>query len=128
MPKPKVHRLGELQLRIMKVLWERGEASVAEVHKLLADRSELAYTTMATMLRKMETRGLVRHRLAERRFLYRPAVLAEEVTRKMSSHLVERLFAGSLADMMTHLLSTHEISRTELEALEKLIAERKKTL
>jgi BlaI family penicillinase repressor len=128
MPKPIVHRLGELQLKIMKVLWEKSEASVPEVHKLLSGETELAYTTIATMLRKMEARGLVKHRVEERRFLYRSAVQEDDVTRKMSAHLVERLFEGSLADTVSHLLSTHEVSREELTKLEKLIAERKKKL
>ena len=128
MPKPKVHRLGDLQLKIMKVLWERAETTVAEVHKVLSAQTELAYTTIATMLRKMEVRGLVKHRLEERKFLYRPAVHEEEVTRKMSNHLVERLFEGSLADTVSHLLSTHEVSREELDKLAKLIAERKRKL
>lgn len=124
----KIHRLGDLQLRIMKVLWSSGEATVADVHKALADESDLAYTTVATMLRKMEARGLVRHRLDARSFVYRAAVAEEAVSRGMADHLLERLFEGSLADMVRHLLSTREVSRKEMAALEKLIAERKKTL
>ncbi len=128
MTKPKVHRLGELQLKIMQALWERSEATVAEVHKNLSTETELAYTTIATMLRKMEARGLVKYRVEERKFIYRAAVQSEEVSQKMSAHLVERLFEGSLADMVSHLLATHEVSREELNKLEKLIAARKKKL
>lgn len=128
MPKSTTHRLGDLQLKIMKVLWERDEVTVADVHKLLSEKTDLAYTTFATMLRKMEARGLVKHRTDERRFLYRAAVKEEDVTRKMSSHMVERLFEGSLADTVSHLLSTHEVSREELDKLAKLIAERKRKL
>lgn len=112
----------------MQVLWEHSEATVAEVHKTLSADAEFAYTTIATMLRKMEVRGLVKHRAEERKFLYRPAVKAADVTQKMSAHLVERLFEGSFADMVSHLLSQHEVSREELEKLEALIAERKKKL
>jgi len=128
MTKSKVYRLGDLQLRIMKILWQRAEAAVGEVHQALAGEGDLAYTTIATMLRKMEARGLVRHRLHERKFLYRPRVKAEEVTRKISAHFIERLFEGSLADMIAHLLTTRQISREELARLEALIAERKKKL
>jgi BlaI family penicillinase repressor len=117
-------RLGDLQLKIMKVLWDRGEANVAEVQSALAD--EPAYTTVATMLRKMEARGLVRHRSEGRRFIYRAAVSAEEVTRSMADDLVERVFEGSLASAVSHLLRTREVSREELRELERLIAERKK--
>jgi predicted transcriptional regulator len=126
MHKSKVYRLGDLQLRIMQILWQRTEAAVAEVHQTLAGEGDWAYTTIATMLRKMEGRGLVRHRLHERKFLYRPAIKAEEVTRKISAHFIDRLFEGSLADMIAHLLTTRQISREELTRLEALIAERKK--
>jgi BlaI family penicillinase repressor len=128
MNKSKIHRLGDLQLKIMKVLWDRREATVADVHETLADDRGLAYTTMATMLRKMEARGLVKHRLVGRSFVYRPAVAAEAVTRSMADHLVNRLFEGSLADTVSHLLTTREVSRQELVKLEQLIAERKRKI
>ena len=126
MLKSGIHRLGDLQLRIMKVLWASGEATVADVHKALGEESGLAYTTIATMLRKMEARGLLEHRLAERSFVYRAAVEEEAVSRGMADHLLERLFEGSLADMVRHLLSNREVSREELSKLEQLIAERKR--
>jgi predicted transcriptional regulator len=126
MAKSKLYQLGDLQLKIMKVLWGRAEpATVADVHEALSDEGKLAYTTIATMLRKMEARGLVRHRLHDRKFLYRPAVQAEEITRKISAHFLDRLFEGSLADMLAHLLTTQEISCEELARLEELIAKRK---
>jgi predicted transcriptional regulator len=126
MIKTRIHRLGDLQLRIMKVLWARGEATVAEVHKAVAGERDLAYTTVATMLRKMEARGLVKHRLEARSFIYAGAIAAAAVSQGMADHLLERLFEGSLADMVRHLLNTREVSREELSKLEKLIAERKK--
>jgi BlaI family transcriptional regulator, penicillinase repressor len=128
MTKTAIHRLGELQLRIMKVLWASGEATVAEVHKGLGAESDLAYTTVATMLRKMEARRLVTHRLEARSFVYRAVVGEREVSQGMADHLLERLFEGSLADMVRHLLSNREVSRAELSKLERLIAERKKRL
>lgn len=124
MAKTHVHRLGDLQLKIMKILWER-PASVSEVHEALrAER--LAYTTVATMLRKMEARGLVTHEEADRRFIYRPAVAADVVTRNMADDILERLFEGSLASMVSHLLETREVSRDELSELERLISRRKR--
>jgi BlaI family penicillinase repressor len=126
MSKTKVHRLGDLQLRIMKILWDRREATVSEVHETLG-RQDFAYTTVATMLRKMEARGLVRHRAEGRSFVYRAAVASDAVTRSMADHLLDRLFSGNLADMVSHLLTSREVSREELSKIEKLIAERKKS-
>ncbi len=110
----------------MQVLWDRSEATVAEVHRSLSAEADFAYTTVATMLRKMEDRGLVKHRSEGRSFIYRAGVGADEVTRSMADHLVDRLFEGSLAETVNHLLSTREVSREELSQLERLIAERKK--
>jgi BlaI family transcriptional regulator, penicillinase repressor len=126
--RPKIHRLGDLQLKIMKRLWACREATVADLHQQLQDEKELAYTTIATMLRKMEARKLLKHRLEGRSFVYRAAVPEEAVTRGLADHLVDRLFEGSLTDVVSHLLSTREVSRDELTELERLIAERKREL
>lgn len=123
---PNHHRLGDLQLRILQVLWERREASVANVHADLKPERDLAYTTVATMLRKMEARELVAHREEGRTFLYRALVAAEEVNRSVGAHFVERLFEGSLADAVSHLLTSRAVSRAELDQLEKLIKEAKR--
>ena len=123
--KRKIAKLGDLQLRIMKILWLRGEATVTDVLADLTGPSDLAYTTVATMLRKLEAKDLVTHRIEGRSFIYRARVKEEEVTRTMADHFVERLFEGSLTEVVSHLLSTREVSKDELETLERLIAERK---
>src|SRR5436853_3755795 len=105
MSKTRLHRLGDLQLRIMQELWQRGEATVGMVHEAVGVEGNLAYTTVATMLRKMEVRGLVKHHSEGRTFVYRPIVGEEAVSRGMADHLLQRLFEGSLADMVHHLLS-----------------------
>lgn len=123
-----VHRLGDLQLRIMNCLWEKGEASVNEVVKVLNVESQFAYTTIATMLRKLEARGLVAHREEGRAFIYRALARQSEVSQSLADHLVQRLFSGNWLEAVSQLISTREISRAELKQLEKLIAERKKKL
>lgn len=124
MAQPKTHRLGDLQLKIMKVLWEQGEATVAEVQA--AWPSDLAYTTVATTLRRMELRGLVKHRKDGRGFVYQATVPAETVSRSVAHHLIDRLCEGSVIDAVNHLLTTRDVSRAELVQLEKIIAARKK--
>jgi BlaI family penicillinase repressor len=84
-----------------------------------------AYTTIATMLRKMEVRKLVTHREEARSYIYRARVRAEEVSQRMSDHLIDRLFQGRLTDVVSHLLNTREVTPAELDALERLIAERR---
>jgi BlaI family penicillinase repressor len=121
----KQFRLGDLQLRIMQVLWDRGPATVADVLEQLGPQVDLAYTTVATMLRKMEDRGLVTHESQGRKFVYQAAVAAGDVTKSMANDLVDRLFEGSVAGMVNHLLTTREVSQAELDELQKLIEARK---
>ena len=110
----------------MKIFWQRGECSVSDVFTEISKDRDLAYTTIATMLRKMEARGLIAHRADGRTFIYRAAIDEQSVTSNMSEHLLDRLFEGSLSDFVSHLLQTRDVSRDELVKIEKLIAERKK--
>lgn len=125
-PDLKHHRLGDLQLLILETLWHLDEAAVSEVHRTVSASRKLAYTTVATMLRKMEVRGLVAHREERRAFLYRPLVSSDEVSRSVGDHFVQRLFEGSLTGAVSHLLQSREVSRTELDELAQLIKEAKR--
>jgi len=78
------------------------------------------------VLRRMEADGLVAHETDGRRFIYRAAVPPERVVGGMADDLVDRVFEGSLADMVSHLLATRDVDPDELDRLERLIAERKK--
>ena len=120
------HHLGDLQLAIMRVLWSRGETSVAEVHEALEPERGLALTTIATMLAKMEKKGVVGHRAEGRRFLYRPLVDEGQVRRSMIAELTSQLFRGDVSALLNHLVSEHEIDAGELAQLKKLIAVREK--
>jgi len=117
----KTSQPGVLQLAILRVLWAHGEATSGDVHAALHERG-LAPTTIATMLKKMEARGLVHHREDGRRFIYRPAVSEEKVTREMVADLTDRLFGGKVTDLVNHLIAEHDIDRSELAELNRLIA------
>lgn len=114
--------LGDLQLAILRALWERRSASVAEVHEALRDRG-LALTTIATMLRKMEEKGLVSHREQGRQFLYCAEVDPEQVQRNLVGELVSRLFDGDPLALVNHLLRAGEIELGELDDLRRQVAE-----
>jgi BlaI family transcriptional regulator, penicillinase repressor len=117
-----IHQLGDLQLAIMRVLWERGEAAVAEVHAALEPERGLAPTTIATMLTKMEDKGVVEHRAEGRRFLYRPTVSETEVRRAMLADLTQRLFLGDVTAVVSQLLDAEDVDAAELAQLRALIA------
>lgn len=128
MKQPATHRLGDLQLKILQALWTRNEATVASVHDALGGSDRYAYTTVATMLRKMEARGLVRHRTEGRSFIYEPSVAETDVSTGMMDHVIDSIFEGSLAEAVNHLLNNRDVSREELRQLEQLISDRKKHL
>ncbi|HTE55642.1 MAG TPA: BlaI/MecI/CopY family transcriptional regulator [Kofleriaceae bacterium] len=116
----KTSQLGNLQLAILRVLWAQVEATAGDVHAALHERG-LAPTTIATMLKKMEARGLVTHRDEGRRFIYQPAVSEESVTREMVADLTDRLFGGKVTELVNHLIAEHDIDRGELAELNRLI-------
>lgn len=120
-------QLAALQLAIMRVLWDRSEATVADVREaLLAEGRELAYTTVATMLAKMERKGQVTHRAEGKAFIYRPALGQEQVSRSMVTDLAARLFGGDVTLMVSHLLDGCELSSDELARLKALIRRKEK--
>ena len=94
------HTLGELQHAIMRILWSTGEATAGAVHETLYPERGLAPTTIATMLRKMEDKGVVEHRVEGRQFVYRPTVSEMEVRSSMVGELLDRLFAGDPAALV----------------------------
>ncbi len=117
-------KLGDLQLAILRVLWAHGEATVTDVHEALEAERGLAPTTIATMLTKLEKKGIVAHRSEGRRFIYEPKVSEGEVRRSMVAGLTSQLFQGEVGALVHHLLAEHPISADELAELQGLIAAR----
>ena len=116
--------LGGLQLQILRHLWARGEATVTEVQAgLRAESRPLAPTTVATMLKKMEHKGVVAHSLDGRRFVYRATLSEDSVRRSLVDELMESLFDGAPTALVSHLLAQHQMSAAELSELRSLVAE-----
>jgi predicted transcriptional regulator len=110
----------ELQLALLRVLWARQEATVAEVQEALRPERELAATTVATLLTRLAKRGLVRHRVAGRQYVYRAAVTEEAVQQAMAREVTE-LFAGDVASLVNHLLSAQDVDAADLARVKRLI-------
>jgi len=107
------------ELEILKVLWEHGPSSVKEVHRHLAEE-DLAYNTVQTLLRIMEERkGLVRHHVEGRTFIYTPRFSRDEST----SRFLDRVFDGAASQLVMSLLRTERVSSEELDRMQTLIAE-----
>ncbi len=120
--------LTELQLELLDVLWSRREATVTEVRSALQNRRDLAATTIATLLSRLEKRGVVTHRVAGRQYVYRPAVSVAEVRQSMVAALTTRLFKGDITQLVNHLITETEISPGDLARVRALIAKKGKSL
>ncbi len=118
------HTLGDLQLAIMRILWDRGRATVNDVHQALLEERGLAPTTIATMLKKMEAKGVVDHDVEGRQFIYRALVREEDVTRTMVGDLVQRLYGGDALAMVNHLINERDFDASELADLKAMIERR----
>ncbi len=98
-------QLSDLQLALMRILWDRKEANALEVHgELLAQDRELATTTVATMLSRLEKKGLLTHRSVGRQVIYRTLVSEHEVRRSMLARLTDYFFQGDVTALVSHLV------------------------
>jgi predicted transcriptional regulator len=124
---PDLTELGELQLAVLQILWERSPLSVHEVVEAFAVERRPAYTTVLTVLRNLEKRGLVTHEQARgsRMFRYRPAISQDEACTGLLMGQAHRLFRGSVGQMVLHLLRNAELSACELDAIDQAVAARR---
>lgn len=114
--------LTDLQLAIVRVLWARGATTVVDVQEALMPDRPLAHTTVATLLSRLEKRGVISHEIIGRQFYYRAEVTEPEVRRSMVGELTDMLFAGRPAALISHLLAEQEIRPGDLDEVKRLIA------
>jgi len=115
----------ERELEILKVLWDRGEATVREVYEEMGRTSPVVQNTVQSFLRTMEDKGLVRHRVEGRTFIYQPTVPRDETAQGLVSRLLQRVFDGAVDQLVQSALSLKQASPDELARLEALVAEAK---
>lgn len=106
----------------MKVLWERGESTVADMVTATSAETELAYTSVLTIIRILETKGYVCHRQEGRAFLYSSCVGEAEASRSEVRHVLQRFFGNSRERLLLSLLGDEEIRPDELKRLRGMIA------
>ncbi|HEY8375690.1 MAG TPA: BlaI/MecI/CopY family transcriptional regulator [Nannocystis sp.] len=119
------HQLSDLQLDLLRILWDRGEATAAEVHAALAEQDrELAPTTVSTMLSRLEKKGTITHRVEGRQFIYRALVSEAEVRRSMLSRVTDFFFGGDVSALVSHLVSGHDVDPDDVARLRQFLAQR----
>jgi BlaI family transcriptional regulator, penicillinase repressor len=109
----------ERELDVMGVLWELDSGTVAEVQERLSD--PLAYTTVLTVLRTLEDKGYVRHEAEGRAHRYFPTVDRSAAGKSALRRLVRKVFDGSAAMLLTHLVSDRSLTEEELERMRRLL-------
>lgn len=122
MPPKRSNTLTPAELRLMRVLWDRGESTVAEMVTATTAEGELAYTSVLTTVRVLESKGYVSHRQEGRAFLYSSSVGEIEASRSEVRHVLQRFFGNSRERLLLSLLGDDEIGAEELKRLKAAIA------
>jgi predicted transcriptional regulator len=123
MPPKRSITLTQAELRLMRVLWGRGESTVADMVTATADEGSLAYTSVLTTIRVLESKGYVAHRQEGRAFLYTSCIGEQEASRSEVRHVLQRFFGNSRERLLLSLLGDEDISPEELKRLKDAIAE-----
>jgi BlaI family penicillinase repressor len=115
------------ELAALKVLWDRGEATVRDVCDALNERGvELAYTTVLSLLQVMEQKGLATHRRDGKAYVYAPTIERDRTFRELAGGFLDRVFDGAVNEYLVHALESRPLEAKELDELEKMIAEARK--
>jgi predicted transcriptional regulator len=113
------------ELEIMKAVWSRGHATVRDVYEALLQDRKIAYTTVMTMMNVLEKKGHLRKKAEGRSFLYRPTRPQRQVVGSMVREFVQRVFGGSAAPLLAHLVEEEHLSPDELDTLARRIREKR---
>ena len=118
-------RLGRVQLRIMDALWSKGRASARRITDKLAEEEPIAHSTVQTLLRQLEAKGVVGHQIVDRTFVFHPLIERTEAARTATRELVDGVFAGSVGGLVAYLLKNERIPPEELHEIQRLIGKMK---
>jgi len=120
LPKPT-----EVELELLRALWDMGSASVRELHEVVSRRRALGYTSVLKTLQIMTEKGLVERTEAGKAHIYHAAASQEETQNQLLRDLSERLFSGSAAQLAMHALSMQPASEEELQEIRKIIRQKR---
>src|ERR1700729_4235907 len=121
--RPKHTTLTPQALESIKVVWERDSATVRDVYEVLLEQRKVAYTTVMTMMKILETKGYLKKRRQDRAFVYSPVHSKSQVIGGMIREFIDRVFNGSAEPLLVHLVKTRRIREKDLQALARMIDE-----
>jgi BlaI family penicillinase repressor len=114
-------RLGKLELQMMIIIWGKGSATVRAIWETLYPEKKLAYTTVATIMRKLEEKGFLTHREKDRTYVYFPLADQNDISKGMLREMVNGLFDGSAAKLVTTLVRSEHLTEKELDEIQAII-------
>lgn len=121
MAKRSFKRLGERELEILNTIWELGTASVADVHGILSESEDIAYTTVMTTMKKLADKGYLTFDQADKKYVYRAQIKPGEVRRGLLMDLISSAFRGSPLSLVRTLVQDESLSDEEREEIRRLI-------
>jgi predicted transcriptional regulator len=125
MARPPARDLTERELEVMHVFWRDGEATPAEIRDRLAEAGlDLAYTTVATLVRILHEKGFLKQTNTERPFRYDPARSYEDVSGRLLGDVLQRVFRGSREQLLVRLIEQRRLTVQERALLEEILKER----
>ncbi|HKW57950.1 MAG TPA: BlaI/MecI/CopY family transcriptional regulator [Candidatus Acidoferrum sp.] len=119
--RPKQATLTPLELEIMKLVWQRRTASVRHVYEALLQRRKVAYTTVMTMMKILETKGYLKKRRQDRAFLYRPAHPKNQIIGRMIREFIDRVFNGAAEPLLVHLVKSRRVREKDLQKILRMV-------
>jgi BlaI family penicillinase repressor len=123
--RPKHATLTPQELEIMKVVWECDSATVRDVYEALLKQRKIAYTTVMTMMKILETKGYLKKRRQDRAFVYQPVRPKSQVIGGMIREFIDRVFNGAAEPLLVHLVKSRHISEKDLQKIIRLVEETK---
>ncbi|HKE34945.1 MAG TPA: BlaI/MecI/CopY family transcriptional regulator [Candidatus Acidoferrum sp.] len=121
--RPRHNTLTPQELEIMKLVWQRGAATVRDVYEALLERRKIAYTSVMTMMKILETKGYLKKRRQDRAFLYRPAHSKNQIIGGMIREFIDRVFNGSAQPLLVHLVKSRRLREKDLQKIVRLVEE-----
>jgi BlaI family penicillinase repressor len=126
MTKKSLDNLGELQKAIMEVVWAMGQATSRQVQERLSQKRPLAYTSVLSIMQRLEKAGWLRHRTDQRTYVYEPVFSRDQESRRSLRRFIEAVFHGNSQLVIQHLIEQGDLSEQDLLALQKLINRKRK--
>ena len=125
MAKQKLQPLSRAETEMLRILWELGEATIGQVCDKLPQGRQISYSTVQTLIRRLETKGYVQHRHAGKVYIFYPVAKQEEVLSDSVREFCERLFGGDAGTLALYLAKHGKLTKADIERLQKIVDQNK---